>query len=234
MGGGPVDGEEDSSSASSKQNSPSRHLPATECHTVPLQVTSIDLNTQTQACFVRVAPVVNAQELEKPVLTTAVTGGVIGALAGTWLGGMGSVFGTTVGVIAGASLASRDDAIGAHARETAMTLRRKVEGGVTRAVERLNQEPMGRDITAKMSSAVQVLTETTEKYRVNERIDAVAAKVVEVTEPKIRAAVTQVMQKVSEVDSHGFVDTAKEFLQDVDRGMGLSRSVEALNREIRS
>jgi len=233
MGGGPDEGEEEFSSPEvtvpSYPQVPSASPQVFTATRVEHQVPSYPRVPSVTATQVNVV-----EHQERPVLTTAFTGGLIGALAGSWVGGMGSMVGTTVGVIAGASIASRDDAIGAQARDATTSLKRTVETGVTRAVERLNQEPLGRDITAKLSSAVQVLTETSERYRVNQRIDAAAAKFVEVAEPKVRAVVAHVVQKVNDVDQHGYVDRATNAWKEVDRTLGISRGVDALNRELRN
>jgi len=237
MGGGPVDGETDDVQSLSSESSPTfsgqiDHSSTSNAPAVQVFYPSVPQVSSTTSHVVDggfTARQDGAESLRDcPVLTTAATGGLVGGLVGS-LFGMGSILGTTAGAFAGASIASRDDAMGAKARQQALDLRNHVENGIAKAFDRVNQEPIGRDVTTKLSNALQVLTDAGERYRVGEKVEAAAVKVVQVAEPKIR----MVAQKITEADQHGYLGKAADVLQQVDNATGFTRSVDAIKRELR-
>ena len=220
MGGGPVEGDDDVEFILSPQR-----------ESIPeVVVTNEALRSAFSAPPATSPPhvVVNTAEHERPILSSMAAGGVLGGLVGSMLG-MGSVMGSLSGALVGASVASRDDAIGANTRKTVLDVKTNFENTVSKAFERLNEEPIGRDLTEKVSSALQLISETGEKYRVSERVEFAFTKAVQVAEPKVRLA----MEKVVEADKHGYIGKATSVLQKVDKTMGFTRSVDAISRELR-
>jgi uncharacterized protein YcfJ len=217
MGGGPVE-EEDNDHMSTTASS----LSPAEDSTRHERVSTFPKNNQSAA-----VPV-NQFEQEHPVLSTMAAGGIVGGLVGSLLG-MGSVFGTTTGAFIGASVASRDDAIGASARRSALTLKSNLKTGVNKAVDRLNQEQIGRDLTLKMSSALQALVDTSERYQVAQKVESAANTVYQTAEPRVRT----LLEKVSEADTNEYLPKALGILRRVDSATGFSRSVDAVKRELK-
>lgn len=174
-------------------------------------------------------PVVVRETRERPVLASVIEGGLVGGIIGS-LFGFGSVFGSTAGALAGATLASRDDATGQKTRAAALEIKSRVETSMSTAIQRVNNEPAGREVLAKLSNVMQSVSDAGEKYRVQERAESVAQKVVEIAEPKVR----QVLTRVAEADPDGAVrDKATAFLGKVDQSMGLTRSFDAIRRELK-
>jgi len=231
MGGGPVD-EDDESVGHGEPlgfaSPPPQELVDSTTPSSPPPTSSFPATAPPPLLSAETPSRVNEADLERPVLTTMAAGGIVGGVLGSMLG-MGGMLGTTTGAIIGASVASRDDAMGAKARHTALFMKHKAEEGITKALYRLNQEPVGRDLTGTMSNALQTIVEVGEKYKVVDQVESAANKAYRTAEPKVQ----HLYEKLREADRHEYIPRVQSAVFALDQATGFSRSVEAVKRELK-
>jgi hypothetical protein len=175
----------------------------------------------------------------RPVLATASTGFVVGSLVGYMLG-MGSIAGGTVGAVATATLASRDDQIGERSRNVGITALSKANELAQQAQQKAQQHELGRDVQNKLSEAVQRIASIDAQYQVSSKLSEAGKRVVQQTrsavEPKAISAFQTLREKAIEKDPN-LVAKVEDFVMKADSTTGFSvavaRTRESLLRELK-
>lgn len=137
----------------------------------------------------------------------------------------------------GASLASRDDAVGAKTRRASLEISRLCRETTKAATTAFLEQPKVREaqVSEKINSAIQTLFEVDEKLHVTYSLSTAGRFVVETASPQVSKAASVVKHKLEdELDKRGYLPQAQNFVLQADSYTGLSRSFAAVKNELKT
>jgi hypothetical protein len=164
----------------------------------------------------------NNNNTKTPVLSTAATAGLVGAILGSFTGS-GTLAGGLLFSSFGAYAATRQDNVGIRARELGLQAQQIAKDA--------SEHPLTKDVQRQLAPVAEKLTTTAEKYHVPERVQQgklLANRLIthgveferEIVKPKVSAAVDAIKKR----DSNGYITKAEIWLQTVNEHFKLSES----------
>ena len=169
----------------------------------------------------------------RPVISTLATGGAVGFILGSMVG-VGASVGSTAGALIGASLASRQDEVGAKIRKTTNDSIDYLNSSINKVSDRLSSEKIFQEAVIRFNDAVQEVSRLDQQYKVSERVTSAANTTAEIAKPKIEVAFQEISKKATELDKHEYISKMEGFVNSLDTFTGFSRSVRAIREELKN